>query len=202
LFFLSGKGRASRAQDAEKEWRRKNMRKTSLVALVAALGVLAFAHPVNANDLRCSSFGGAIIGAVNHNIIVDTNCTVASTATVNGNLVEPDTTGWSITVQVGASIGGNIDEKGVGDVTVALGSQRQFDGGIKEEGPGLVNMSVESGGKFKGNIVEKGAGSVTLATSMTVPAAPLFGEFNDVIIEEDVGNVTLRVGMAAGSTAT
>src|SRR5918996_3545382 len=155
------------------------MRRVSLLVVLAILGALVSAQPVSANDVTCSSSGGVIATTVNDNVIVDTNCIVGPTGTVNGNLIEPTATGFSITVQLGANIDGDIEERGVGSVRVEVGSDDRVDGSVKEEDAGSVAFDVRSGGKLNGNIIEKGAGNVSIvATSFFVFA--LAGEFDDV----------------------
>src|SRR5918999_941609 len=109
------------------------MRRAFILGVVVVLGTLASAHPVSANDVTCSSFGGVIIWNVKHNNNVHKKFTRASGATVNGNLIEPGSTTFNITVQTGANVNGDIEEKGDGSVTVRVGSDDQFAGGIKEE---------------------------------------------------------------------
>ena len=82
---------------------------------------------VNAGAVRCSEFGGLIpAGIHDYNIIVDEDCHVDAGAIVNGNLIEPGSTDYSIYVFSTGIVNGIIKEKGPGLVFVDVGGDQLY----------------------------------------------------------------------------
>ena len=113
-----------------------------LIALGAAAALSALmTMPVNADDVKCSDFevvpdvGVIPAGENNFNVIVDIDCVIFLGANVNGNVIEPDDTPWSIGVGPTGNVNGTIEEKGEGFVYMVVGHDQLFNGNIKEEGP-------------------------------------------------------------------
>jgi hypothetical protein len=163
------------------------------VSLVGSVAVFMMTSAANADDVECSDTAGVIAGDVNHNIIVDVDCTVSPGATVNGDLKQEDSAAtWNINVSGSANIKGNILNKGSGTVAVNVGQHDLFDGSIKDEGTGSVILAVDGGTpprpRYNGNIEESGSGNVTV--NIGVPG----GQYNGNILEKDAGNLTLNIG--------
>ena len=132
----------------------------SKLMLLALGAIAAFTTiPVNAGAVRCSEFDGFITtGTHDYNIIVDEDCYIRGDAIINGNLIEPSNTNFSIYVEAPAVVNGNVKESGPGLVYLVVGNGLLFDGNILEMGDGHVEVLVD--GVFDGNVVELDEGDV------------------------------------------
>jgi hypothetical protein len=173
--------------------------KSKLVLLTLGAVIALMTMPVNAGAVKCSEFGGFIpAGTHNYNIIVDVTCHVEAGAIVNGNLIEPGNTDYSIYVFSSGIVNGNIKEKGPGLVFVDVGGVDQlYVGNIFEKGEGMVKVWVD--GVFHGNVMEQDEGDVKIEVFDGCPSAGP-GVFIGSTMEKGPGDAYLSVREGECST--
>jgi hypothetical protein len=175
---------------------------SNIAVLVATLMLAPFAAHAQVNC--CLLPNATVSGNVNADVIADgCGCTIARTASVNGN-VEQLGTGNLV---VRGIVNGGVSESGAGNLVIDRGivggDCAEADGGsltvrpgsfvnglLAESGAGGVSVTATAAGPTKGDIEETGPGSVTVAV--------ISGAYEGNINEIEAGSVDVSV--AAGAT--
>lgn len=152
--------------------------------------------------VNCNTFPNSTIsGSVNDDVVaVGYTCTIASTGSVNGSLLQTgdnslvirgvvngevsESGNGNITI-VNGTVGGSVSEADGGNITVRGAST--VNGGLEEAGAGNVTVTVDVPGVVNADIFESGGGSVFVTASS--------GSYEGSIIENDAGNVNVTVGL-------
>jgi hypothetical protein len=192
--------------------------KTLITGAVLSFGLIAGASAA----VNCNTFpNNTVTNFVNNDVVaIGYTCTIASTGSVNGNLIQEGN--GSLVIR--GFVNGGVSESGAGDVTIAGGrvggdiveadlgnvivrGGSVMEGKIEESGDGSVSVTVDLPGLVKGEIYEMGNGGVTVnaltgsfegsvfeAGPGSVVASVNFGmSFKGGIEEYDGGNVTATV---------
>lgn len=150
--------------------------KRTLIGTTLALGLIASA----AAAVPCNTFpNNTVTGSVNDEVVADGyTCTIAPTASVNGNLIQTGAGGLVIRGRVngsvsesgagdisirGGTVEGDVTEADLGNVIVRGGST--VNGLMEENGDGNVTVTVDTPGLVKGDVAENGNGGVTITAT-------------------------------------
>jgi hypothetical protein len=168
---------------------------------LAAFGLVAASSVAHAQVNCCLLPNATVTGFVNNDVIApNCSCTIARTATVNGN-VEQSGIGSLV---VRGNVNGGVTETGAGNLTIDRaivgGDCLEADGGslvvrpgssvngaLFETGPGNVTVTATFEGPAKGDIDEAGGGGVQVTV--------LSGAYEGNINESDAGSVETTVAV-------